>query len=74
MFYAKRGRPPKKLPRKSAGLVSEYCAHTGESKSTAFRKMKDGRLHYVQDRPGSARRIPYSEYRRQGYDLPDDAA
>jgi hypothetical protein len=68
----KRGRPRKKRARRLADTVSQYCGHTGESRATAFRKMASGRLKYVQDAPGSPRRIPHSEYTRQGYDLPTE--
>jgi hypothetical protein len=34
--------------------------------------MKSGLLRFVQDKPGSARHIPHSEYVRQGYDVPAD--
>jgi hypothetical protein len=70
----KRGRPPRKWPNKRADSVTEYCQRTGESRKKVFEKMKLGLLRYVQDKPGAARRIPHSEYTRQGYDLPDDAA
>jgi hypothetical protein len=67
---AKRGRPRRPLPKKTADYVSEYCARTGKSRATAFREMADGRLKYVQTAPGAPRQIPHSEYERHGYDLP----
>jgi hypothetical protein len=69
---AKRGRPRKSWPHKRADTVSEYCRRTGESRTTAFRKMKNGLLRFVQSAPGAARHIPFSEYERLGYDVPAD--
>jgi hypothetical protein len=70
----KRGRPPKKWPRRSADSITEFCKRTGRSKSSVFRDMKNGSLKYVQIRPGCERRIPYSEFLRLGFDLPNDDA
>jgi hypothetical protein len=68
----KRGRPRKqwKPAGRLADTVNQWCDRTGDSRATAFRKMADGRLRYVQDTPGGPRKIPHSEYTRHGYDLP----
>jgi hypothetical protein len=34
--------------------------------------MKEGLIRYVQIGPSGDRRIPYSEYERLGFDMPDD--
>jgi hypothetical protein len=70
----KRGRPPRRRSRKLADSVSEYCERTRQSRSTAFRQMERGDLRFVQVAPGHPRRIPHSEYRRLGYDMPEDDA
>ena len=68
-----RGRPKGstsvRRARKSHDTVTEYCDRTGASRSTANRRMKAGKLKYVQDVPGGLRRIPHSEYGRLGYEI-----
>jgi hypothetical protein len=68
----KRGRPRKPRRRKFADTVREYCERTGDSRSTAFRKMKEGVLRFIQEAPGYPRKIPHSEYLRLGYGEPAD--
>jgi hypothetical protein len=68
----KRGRPPRRRARRLADSVNEYCERTGKSRSTAFREMERGDLRFTQVAPGYPRRIPHSEYRRQGFDMPTD--
>jgi hypothetical protein len=53
----KRGRPRKPRRRKFADTVREYCERTGDSRSTAFRKMKEGVLRFIQEAPGYPRKI-----------------
>ena len=68
----RRGRPRRRRTAKFADSVSEYCARTGKSRATAFREMAAGLLKYAQSAPGFPRRIPFSEYRRLGFDVPLD--
>ena len=68
----KRGRPPRRRSRKLADTISEYCERTHQSRSTVFRQMERGDLRFVQVAPGYPRRIPHSEYRRLGFDMPID--
>lgn len=80
MFTAKnqpnhrRGRPPRIRSRKTAYTLSEYCEHTGQSRSTVLRQMARGQLRYAQAAPGTPRRIPVSEFLRLGFDRPSDEA
>jgi hypothetical protein len=69
----KRGRPKgHRRGRRLTSTVNEWCGHTGESRSTVFRKMATGQLRFVQAEPNAPRRIPFSEYARHGYDTPTD--
>ena len=68
----RRGRPPRRRARKLAATVREYCEHTQQSRSTVFRQMERGDLRFIQVAPGFPRRIPFSEYRRLGFDVPTD--
>jgi hypothetical protein len=67
----KRGRPKRIRLRPATTTVSDFCDLTGKSRSTAFRDMAAGRLRFVQETPGGIRRIPFSEFIRHGYDVPD---
>ena len=62
---------PFKRRRISSGsltdTVEEWCTRTGDSPATVFRKMKAGRLRYIQNEKKAPRRIPHSEYVRHGY-------
>jgi hypothetical protein len=70
----RRGRPKKiHRGRRLTSTVNEWCDHTHTSRSTAFREMAAGHLRYIQHKPGAPRLIPHSEYRRRGFDLPDDS-
>jgi hypothetical protein len=65
----KRGRPVKAPPkvRRLLHSVSEYCAASGLSRATAFRRMRTGALKYLQPSGKNApRQIPTSEYVRLG--------
>jgi hypothetical protein len=68
-----RGRPKGSTSvrrvRKTHDTVAEYMQRTGASRSTVNRRMKTGKLKFVQDVPGGLRRIPHSEYGRVGYEI-----
>jgi hypothetical protein len=65
----RRGRPRKpRLPLVPLGhSVKEYAARTSRSPATIWRRMRAGRLKYVQDAPGTPRKIPMSQYIAEGY-------
>jgi len=73
-IYSTSPRRPRGRPRKVPKLVlpfshslDEWSARTGESVPTLWRRMRAGKVRYVQTTPGAPRRIPCSEYLRLGY-------
>jgi hypothetical protein len=62
----------KREVRRRADTVSQFGQRTGFSRAKVWRGMKEGLIHYVQIGPNGDRRIPHSEYKRLGFDMPSD--
>lgn len=67
-----RGRPRKVLPPPPprpplTHKITEWCANTGESRSTVVGRIKNGDLKTVKGPNTSPHRILTTEYKRLGY-------
>ena len=64
-----RGRPRKPRPPvlPLGHPVREYAERTSRSIPTIWRRMRAGKLRYVQGAPGTPRIIPISEYVAEGF-------